>query len=176
MTSTPLARHVLALAAALGLPQLAAAQIGPTVCHSNDTSLGVEAILYGNGPASLMNDDLILHATPAPISGAMGEPGIFAFAAEAYPNPAPPLSAGRLCLKGQQYRMTPPVTYVGELGPPYDNSLAVQVDYSSYPELQVGTTWIFQAYFRDQAGALCAPPAGVYCFNLSSARRITFQL
>jgi len=124
-------------------------------CLSNPNSTGGAALASFAGSNSIAADDFTLHAAPVP-----DEVGIFFFGASRLP--ALPFGDGFLCVAARQLRLLPPST-------PSSFDLAYQVDFTSPPgsRIEPGSTWDFQAWFRDSA-------AGGSGYNTSDGIEVTF--
>ena len=126
-------------------------------CTSTQNSSGGFAQIYSSGSNSIAANDLVLGASPVPVS----QFGIFYYG----PNEIEvPFGNGVRCVGGGVTRL--PVEQS-------DNFFNIMhsVDNSSAPHsnnITPGSTWKFQCWFRD-------PPAGGSTFNLSTALSVTFQ-
>lgn len=128
--------------------------VGDSYCISLPNSTGSAALISAEGSESVSFEDLTLSATPVPPS----QPGLFFFG----PNQVQiPFGNGFRCVGGQLYRF-PVITPTGM-------TMTFSVDFSVSPGTQLvgGTTWNFQAWFRDPAG-------GGSAFNLSDGLEVTF--
>jgi len=120
-------------------------------------SSGAAALMSATGSNSVVANDLALSARPLPPNVF----GIFFFSTTATQIP---FGNGVRCVGGTLIRLPLGTsTPSGELDIAIDNTLP-----PAAPHLTAGSTWNFQAYFRDAA-------AGGSNFNLSDGYRITFQ-
>ena len=126
--------------------------VGASYCVATPNSTGAPAVIAALGSASLAAADLFLIASPVP-----DEIGLFIDSAQ---QAQVPFGNGNLCVASPVFRLLPPV--VGSA-----NAMGFLVDYSTAPNLVAGTTWHFQAWFRD-------PAAGGATFNLSDGVTISF--
>ena len=130
------------------------------VCVSTANSSGSAATLAVTGSFAVAANDLVLHAGPAPI----GQPGIFVYGPE---SDVVLLGDGILCVGGGALGIARlPIEFVdgaGQLMHPLD----VQAPPTAAFAIAPGSTWVFQAWFRD-------PAAGGTGFNLSDGLEITF--
>ena len=152
----------------VGVPDVAAAgsgevhvlddSLGDEVCYSNPSSLGTDASLDVWGSTDLQDEQLYLRARPVP-----DQPGLFFYGPVLAPQP---FGDGTLCIApgSTGYARLPLVSAS-------DGALEHQVDLTDPPSLATritaGSTWIFQAWFRD-------PAAGGAGFNLSHAVEVDF--
>ncbi len=121
-------------------------------CPATANSTAAPARFGLSGSTSVGAGQLTLTASSVP-SGALG---VFLYGDQ---RTQVPMGGGQRCIEGQVRRMS-----LQTAGP--DGVLRQDVDYSSAPGLQPGSTWHFQAWFRDSL----APEAA----NTSSAATITF--
>jgi hypothetical protein len=131
--------------------------IGTSYCTSTTNSTGSVAVVTATGSSSIVANNLVLHAGPVPAS----VNGLFFFGASAS---QVPFGNGIKCVAPPTVRLPLATSTPG-------GQLDVAVDNSSPPAssyLTAGTTWHFQAWFRD-------PTAGGSNYNLSDGLRITFQ-
>lgn len=132
--------------------------LGTSYCTSTPNSSGGAAVISASGSTSLAANDLALSAGPVPD----GQFGIFYYG----PNQTQvAFGNGFQCVAGPNLARLPvTVTAGGSLDTLMDNTMP------PYPAVTIlaGSTWNFQAYFRD-------PAAGGAMFNLSDALQLTFQ-
>tara|TARA_R110002126_G_scaffold4409_11_gene23195 strand:+ start:21459 stop:22421 length:963 start_codon:yes stop_codon:yes gene_type:complete len=130
------------------------------VCVSTANSSGSAATLAVTGSFDLAVNDLVLRAGPAPV----GQPGFFVYGPE---SDVVLLGDGILCVGGGALGIARlPIEFVdgaGQLMHPLD----VQAPPTAAFAIAPGSTWVFQAWFRD-------PAAGGTGFNLSDGLEITF--
>lgn len=123
-------------------------------CAVNTNSTGSPALLSHSGSTSISSSDLVLSAGPVP-----NQPGIFYYG----PNQVEvPFGDGYRCVGGSVRRL--PVSFASA------GNLSRAVDYTSgYAAglLVAGTSWNFQAWFRD-------PVAAGSTFNLSDGLHLSF--
>ncbi|MCC7012208.1 MAG: hypothetical protein IT454_06595 [Planctomycetes bacterium] len=130
--------------------------IGANYCTSTLNSSGGAALISASGSNSLAAGDLVLSATPVPNN----TNGLYFFSANAV---QVPFGNGVKCVGGPVVRLP--------LGAASGTTLSAAVNSGvpqAAPHLAVGSTWHFQAWFRDAAG-------GGSNYNLSDGYRITFQ-
>ncbi len=129
--------------------------LGERYCTSTPNSRSAPAEIQATGTTSVIANDLRFSAIPVPI----GQVGIFACGSQ---QKDLPFGDGRLCIGGTIIRV-PPVRAEGEvlLGD-IDNTLPRFAG-----RLVAGSTWHFQAWFRD-------PAAGGAGFNTSDALTLQF--
>ncbi len=129
--------------------------LGARYCTATENSRRAPAELQATGSTSVTANDLRFSAIPVPI----GQVGIFACGSQ---QKDLPFGDGRLCIGGTVIRL-PPTRAEGEvlLGD-VDNTLPRFAGH-----LMAGSTWHFQAWFRDPA----AMGAG---FNTSDALTLSF--
>ena len=133
------------------------------VCAASPSSAGAGALLEVGGDIALGSS---WHTPPELIASAAppGTPGLFFYGPPAAPTP---FGDGTRCLGAPAFRLGPP-----ELVEP-DGTARREISFTQPPagsgpgEIQPGSTWTFQLWYRDPQGG----PAG---FNLSEALRITF--
>ena len=112
-------------------------QQGTRFCPSTPNSSGEAARLRAFGSASLGANDLVLDVVNAPAS----RPVFFVYGSE---SGVAPFGNGTLCAAGSIGRVQAVVSDgAGRAARPFDLALL---------ETEVGTTWTFQAAFRDPAG------------------------
>ncbi len=129
--------------------------VGANYCTSTPNSSGLPAIVSATGSASVANNDLVLVATPVPPIVA----GIFYFGPNAIQTP---FGNGIRCVGGSSFRLGVNNAVGGVLTRAVNNAVP-----PASTHLLAGTTWNFQAWFRD-------PLAGGSNFNLSNGLRIPF--
>jgi len=131
--------------------------VGANYCVATPNSGGGPAAISATGSASIAANDLVLHAQPVPGSSS----GLF------YCGPAQalvPFGNGNRCVSGSTLRLGIVAASGGALTRPVNNTLPPALG-----ALVPGSTWYFQAWFRDVA-------AGGSNFNLSNGLRIPFTL
>jgi hypothetical protein len=135
------------------LASVRALQFAGSHCSSLANSTGGSALISTSGSPSLGANDLVLQAGPVP-----NQTGLFFFGPSAQ---QVPFGNGLLCITGGLSRLPASSAQNG--------ILEHGVNYSLAPAtlLQPGTTWSFQAWYRDTA-------AGGSLFNTSDAVRVTF--
>lgn len=135
------------------LASVRALQFAGSHCASLPNSTGSAAVIGTSGSPSLSANDFRLHAGPVP-----NQTGLFFFGPSAQ---QVPFGNGLLCVTGGLSRLPAGLAQNGI----HEHS----VNYSQSPAtlLQPGTTWSFQAWYRDSA-------AGGSFFNTSDAVRVTF--
>jgi hypothetical protein len=109
-------------------------------CSSSANSTGAAATLSWTGSTSVTANDLVLIATPVP-----NQAGLFYYG----PNQLDlPFGNGRRCVGGAVYRLDVHVAS--------GNVLSHALDITTPPgmggQIQVGSSWNFQAWFRDPMG------------------------
>ncbi|MDP6956539.1 MAG: CehA/McbA family metallohydrolase, partial [Planctomycetota bacterium] len=129
-----------------------------TYCTSQPNSTGATATLDWSGSCLVSDNNFTLHMD----QGTANQPGLFIYSAGQNANP---FGDGVLCVGGQILRLGPPSFSDGT------GSMSKTVDLSAPPsaagEITDGSTWNFQAWYRDSA-------AGGAGYNLSNAFEITF--
>jgi hypothetical protein len=129
--------------------------VGISYCPAMANSSGGAAVLSASGSASVSANDLVLRASPVP-NPTTGR--LFYGTGQTFV----PTTNGILCVTG--IRRFPTIASTG-------NTLVYPVNYQLTPQiqsdLQPGTTWNFQGWFRD-------PLAGGDFVGFSSAYQITF--
>jgi len=129
--------------------------LGATYCTAGLNSTGAPAAISASGSASVAANDLLLRAEPVP-----NQPGIFFYGAG---QTSVPFGNGTLCVAGQIARLD----VVNATG----NVMTFLLDNTSPPsaatQITPGSTWYFQAWFRD-------PMAGGSFFDLSDGLSVTF--
>ena len=123
--------------------------------------LGMAATFGVSGSNSVSANDLVLE-----VSGMPNQMGIFFYGTNQMGGGAGiPLGNGRLCVGGQTLRLMPPYLAAG-------NAASRALDLTNPPQasgqILAGSTWHFQAWFRD-------PPAGGAFFDFSDGYTITFD-
>lgn len=114
----------------------------PRFCDAAANSSGAAARMGASGSASVAANELVLHASPLPV----GQAGIFFFGASAT---QAPLGNGVRCVGGPGLTRLPVAVAAGSV-------LTHALDLASLPVAGLivpGTTWHFQAWFRDPLGA-----------------------
>lgn len=129
--------------------------VGANFCIATANSTGQPATISASGSASIAANDLVLHASPVPASSN----GLFYFG----PNETQvPFGNGWRCVAGTTLRLGIVPASGGALTRVVNNTLPPAAGL-----LLPGTTWNFQAWFRDVA-------AGGSNFNLSNGLRVPF--
>lgn len=129
--------------------------VGANFCLATPNSTGSPALASATGSASVAANDLVLRAQPVPASSN----GIFYFG----PNATQvPFGNGWRCVSGSTVRLGIVTASGGALVRAVNNSVPPAAGL-----LVAGSTWNFQAWFRDVA-------AGGSNFNLSNGLRIPF--
>ncbi|MBM3986968.1 MAG: hypothetical protein FJ294_03305 [Planctomycetes bacterium] len=129
--------------------------IGFAYCTSSANSSGGAALISATGSASIAANDLVLSAAPVP----NGSAGLFLFGSSASQTP---FGNGTKCVAS-------PVRRLG-ISNAVGTTLSDAVNNAQAPAAGVlvsGSTWFFQAWFRDTA-------AGGSNTNLSNGLRVTF--
>ncbi len=129
--------------------------VGANYCAATANSGGGPAAISATGSASVAANDLVLRAQPVPGSSN----GLF------YCGPLTaqvPFGNGNRCVAGSTLRLGIVAASGGALTRPVNNTLPPALG-----ALVPGSTWYFQAWFRDVA-------AGGSNFNLSNGLRIPF--
>jgi hypothetical protein len=130
--------------------------IGVNYCTSTANSSGGAALASATGSNSVAANNLVLHAAPLPSS----VNGLFFFGVAAM---QAPFGNGVKCIASPVVRLPIGTASAGgQLDIAVNNALP-----PAAPHLTVGSTWNFQAWFRD-------PAAGGSNYNLSDGFRITF--
>jgi len=133
---------------------------GSSFCSSGANSTGQAAQISATGCNSVAADDLVLQAGPVPA----GEPGLFYYG----PNELNiTFGNGVRCVggpSGQVFRLFPILT--ASSGGTFTRPLNI-AGLPTGGEIDPGTTWKFQAWFRDPAG-------GGAGFDLSDGLSVTF--
>ena len=129
--------------------------IGTTYCTALPNSSALPALMSASGSTSVAANDLVLRAAPLP-----DQPGLF------YYGPMQifvPFGNGFRCVGGTVGRLPITVATNGELVHALDNTAPP----NGSVVITSGSTWNFQAWFRD-------PPAGGAAFNLSDGLEVSF--
>jgi hypothetical protein len=129
--------------------------VGASFCTSYPNSSGSRAVASAAGSTSIAANDLVLQAAPLPASSN----GLFFFGSTAT---QVPFGNGIRCVAAPSQRLPLGVVSSGVLTSSVDNTAP-----PAAPHLAPGSTWNFQAWFRDA-------PAGGSNYNLSDGYRITF--
>lgn len=134
---------------------------GESYCTATPSSTGFPALIRGEGSSSISNDDLVLAAEPAPAD----QFGLFFYGPS---QTEVPFGNGFLCVApGAVGLQRLPVTTVD-----FGGTLSWALDYSAPPsaggEIQPGSHWNFQAWFRD-------PFAGGAFFDTSDGLSVVFH-
>ena len=135
--------------------------IGFNYCLQSENSTGAAALMTPSGSNSVLANDLVLTVGPAPV----GQIGIVYYGPERTLHPA---GDGFMCVAGGASGLARlPFGVVDGSG-----TLTAALDNLSPPNAQSlitsGSTWRFQAYYRDPAG-------GASGINFSDAVEIVFQ-
>jgi len=129
--------------------------LGTTYCTATPNSTGAPAAISASGSASVAANDLLLRAEPVP-----DQPGVFFYGPQ---QASLPFGNGTLCIAGSIGRLD----VVSATG----NAMTFLVDNTSPPsaatQITPGSTWNFQAWFRD-------PAAGGAFFDLSDGLSVLF--
>ncbi len=129
--------------------------LGATYCASGPNSSGLPATITASGSTSVAANDLVLRAEYVP-----NQPGVFFYGPL---QTSVPFGNGTLCITGQVGRLD----VVNANG----NVMTFALDNTSPPsaptQIMPGSTWNFQAWFRD-------PGAGGAFFDLSDGLSVTF--
>ena len=136
--------------------------LGTNYCIAAPNSTGAGALMSASGDLDVGQNNLALAATPAPT----GQMGIFFYGPE---QAAVPFGDGYRCVAPGSlglFRLYPPVPTGGA------GIMNYTVDLTAPPQpagqITVGSTWNFQAWYRD-------PVAAGSGFNLSDGYEITFS-
>ncbi|MFT5153419.1 MAG: hypothetical protein ACI841_003419 [Planctomycetota bacterium] len=128
--------------------------LGTNYCISGANSAGGPALISATGSGSIAANDLVLEAAPVP-----NQPGIFYYGQD---QGNLPFGNGTRCVVGSVHRL--PVSIAS------GNSMSLAVDYNALPPagaIGAGSTWNFQAWFRD-------PAAGGAAYDLSDGLELSF--
>lgn len=125
-------------------------------CVTSANSVGSGALMASNGNLSVSANSLELSAGPVP-----NQPGLFYFGGTSQAPTA--FGDGQRCVGGGQPTFRLPVSNGS------GNTLSTALDFTSGSAAQLlpGSTWHFQAWYRD-------PAAGGTGFNLSDGLSVTF--
>ncbi len=141
--------------------QGASENIGANYCHSNPNSTGEAALMYAGGSLSVALDHVTLFAAPVPPR----QPGIFFYGPQKLEIP---FGSGWRCVGpgpiGTFFLPARMSSAAGELR----SDLDLSDPPASGGEILRGSTWNFQAWFRD-------PAASGFSFNLSDGLTLVFQ-
>jgi len=134
---------------------------GPTdgnYCTSAPNSTGGAAMMSVSGSSSVSSNNLVLHSSNV----AAGQPGIFYYGPDEI---SQPFGNGTRCVgSAQVYRLdVETASAMSELVHALDNTSPP----TASGQITAGSTWKFQAWFRD-------PAAGGAFFDLSDAYSLTF--
>ena len=130
--------------------------LGTRYCTSSPNSTGEAARIVAIGSTSIAANDLGLVAEPVP-----NQTGLFFYGPDQI---QVPFGNGTRCVGGMVGRLEVVIASGCVLSYTLDNTLAPH----PLTEITPGSTWNFQAWFRD-------PMAGGASFDLSDALEITFQ-
>ena len=139
---------------------------GRRYCTAAPNSAGGGALILTAGRASLNHNDLVLDA----VGGVAGELGLFFYGPG---TTSQSFGDGIRCVTTPIFRLPPPVFFTGAGDPSgpgnagYPLDLTTGAPSSGSGQIQVGSTWYFQLWYRDSAG-------GPFGFNLSNGLEITF--
>lgn len=149
------------LAAGLGLATTARAQCRiENFCSANPNSTGSPALIWSNGQCAVPDNSLHLFAGPVP-----GNFGLFFFSDSVRNGGAGvPFGGGLLCIGGSSQIFRLPVTKAS------GNQLDHPLDLTTSPGTNIveGSTWYFQAWYRDLNGATST-------YNTSDGLEVHFQ-
>jgi formylglycine-generating enzyme required for sulfatase activity len=127
-------------------------------CTSLPNSTGTTASLSWSGSCAVADNNFTLNMAGGPAS----QPGLFIYSASQASNP---FGNGILCLSGTINRLNPPIFMDGA------GTMSKFVDLANPPSssaaITAGSTWHFQAWYRDATG-------GGAGYNLSDGLEITF--
>lgn len=124
-------------------------------CTSTPNSSGGAALMSASGTASIANNNLVLEASPVPNSV-----GLFFYGPQ---QDIAPFGNGFRCVQGGLSRMGTHTASNNELS----HAVNVNMPSPSGPVFTAGSTWDFQAWFRDI-------PGGGSQFNLSDGLEVSF--
>lgn len=127
-------------------------------CIGAPNSVGGGASIGFNGGFSVGDNDLVLRAQGVP----PGQPALFYYGVESVQEP---FGDGFRCVGGHTVRLLPPGNADGAGA--VSRALHLEGPPSTGGEIEAGTSWSFQLWYRD-------PAAGGAGFNLSDALRATF--
>jgi hypothetical protein len=135
--------------------------VGTSFCSSTVNSTGMAAYFSASGTNSVSANNLVLE-----VNGMPNQMGIFFYGTnQLNGGNGIPLGNGTLCVGGQIFRFLPP--YLAS-----SNFASLAIDLTNPPQstgqILAGSTWHFQAWFRD-------PPAGGAYFDFSDAYTIIFD-
>ncbi|MFT4539363.1 MAG: hypothetical protein ACI841_003018 [Planctomycetota bacterium] len=134
---------------------IGAPSVGTNFCVSTPNSSGSGAMISGTGSASVASNDLSLRAEPVP-----NQPGLFFYG---------PMQSqltfgnGFRCIGGTVGRLA----VTGAAGGVLSHDLDITDPPSGATTITLGSTWNFQAWFRDPLG-------GGQSFNLSNGLELNF--
>ncbi|MFT4543067.1 MAG: hypothetical protein ACI835_005536 [Planctomycetota bacterium] len=129
---------------------------GVSYCTSTPNSTSSPAVISATGSASVAANDLTLRADSVP-----DQPGLFYYGPQ---QTTVPFGNGTRCVAGMVARLSVVNATGGVMTWLLDNTSPP----SPPTQITAGSTWNFQAWFRD-------PGAGGQSFDLSDALSITFQ-
>ena len=135
-------------------------------CSSSPNSAGPGVQISFHGISSVSLNNVILNAQGGPNH----QPGLFFYGPGAT---SQPFGDGIRCVTTPSFRLPPPVFFTGAADPSGPGNAGSQIDLttgapSSGPgQIQAGSTWYFQLWYRD-------PQGGPWGFNLSNGLEITF--
>ena len=129
---------------------------GTPYCASVPNSTGSPALMSSGGCGSVARNDIVLYASPVP-----NEPGLFFYGVDAVQLP---FGNGFRCIGNTVHRLDVTTGVSGALS----HELDVTAPPSPAGQITAGSTWNFQAWYRDPSG-------GGAFFNLSDGLRLAFQ-
>jgi hypothetical protein len=124
-------------------------------CVATPNSTGSAALMGFAGSTSVAMNNFVLRAQPGPI----GQPGIFFFGPS---ENQVALGNGFLCVGAPLVRLSPTVVFDST------GRMSHALDLTAHTAIVSGSTWNFQAWFRD-------PAAGGAFFDLSDGLSVMFQ-
>jgi hypothetical protein len=134
----------------------ASLSLGQRHCSTLPNSTGAPAVITAKGSTSIAANDLVLYAQPVPDGM-----GVFIYGLN---RTQIPFGNGRLCVGGNTQLLVPPTLGQGGV---LEHALDYTIPPSTSGTITAGSTWSFQAMFRD-------PAAGGAFFNTSDAVELQF--
>ena len=137
-------------------------------CPASPNSVGAGVQIDAQGSSSITLNDLRIYVSGGP----NGQPGLFYYGPGAINQP---FGEGIRCVSGPITRLPPHLFFSGPGNPSGPGFALKTIDLasgapSSGPsQIQAGSTWYFQLWYRD-------PQGGPWGFNLSNGLEITFCL
>ncbi|MFT4541019.1 MAG: hypothetical protein ACI841_002837 [Planctomycetota bacterium] len=132
-------------------------------CSSDPNSTGVAAVISFQGSCQIADDDFTLTAAPVP-----DQPGIFFYSlGQTAGGSGLPFGNGTRCVgnsSSESFRLSVVFANAGTLVLP----VALNMPPSPAGQISAGSTWNFQAWFRD-------PVAGGAAFDFSDALQVMFS-